>query len=83
MTTPYERTGAILETKSFLLKLADPTRQPRVPRSVRDHAEYLLQHYPEYADIEAAHKALTELYASVYPPGLLDDPLQPYAWGKK
>ena len=83
VTTPYERTRALLETKSFLLKLADPTRQPRVPRSVRDHAEYLLQHYPAYADIEAAHKALTELYASVYPPGLLDDPLQPYAWGKK
>lgn len=74
MTNPYERTRALLETKSFLLKLTDPTRQPRVPKSVREHAEYLLQHYPAYVDIEAAHKALPALYASAYPPGLLDDP---------
>ena len=77
MTTPYERTRAILETKSFLLKLVDSKRLPRVPKSVREHAEYLLLHYPAYVDIEAAHKALPELYASVYPPGFLDDPLQP------
>lgn len=83
MTTPSERTRALIETKSFLLKLADPTRQPRVPKSVREHAEYLLRHYPAHVDIEAAHKALPELYASVYPPGLLDDPLQPYVRGKK
>lgn len=82
MTIPYERTRALIETKSFLLKLADPTRQPRVPKSVREHAEYLLQHYPAYVDIEAAHEALPDLYASVYPSGLLDDPLQPYVRDK-
>lgn len=82
MTTPYERTRAILETKSLLLKLVDTKRQPRMPKSVREHAEYLLRHYPAHVDIEAAHKALPELYASVYPPGLLDDPLQPDARGK-
>ena len=74
MTRTYQRTRALLETKAFLLKLVDTKRQPRVPKSVREHAEYLLQHYPAYVDIEAAHKALPALYASAYPPGLLDDP---------
>lgn len=83
MSTPTERTRALIETKSFLLKLVDRKRQPPVPKSVREHAEYLLQHYPAYADLEAAHKALPCLYASVLPPRLLDDPLQPYIGDKK
>jgi len=83
MTTPAERTRALLKTKSLLLKLEDPTREPPLPESVREHARALLRHYPSYSNIEAAHKALPELYASVYPPGLLDDPLQPYVEGKK
>jgi hypothetical protein len=77
VSTPTERTRALTETKSFLLKLSDPTRQPRVPKSVREHAEYLLRHYPAYANLEAAHIALPDLYASVHPPRLLEDPLQP------
>lgn len=83
MTTPYERTRSLLETKAFLLKLVDKKRQPAVPKSVREHAKQLLQHFPAYADLEAAYKALPELYGSVYPPGLLDDPLQHYAGGNK
>lgn len=67
MTIPYERTRALIETKSFLLKLVDTTRLPRVPRSVREHAEYLLRHYPSYADIELAHKALPMWYGPVPP----------------
>lgn len=67
MTTPYNRTRALLETKSFLLKLEDPTREPPLPESVRAHAAYLLRHYPSYADIELAHKALPEVYGPVPP----------------
>ena len=83
MTIPCERTRALIETKSFLLKLVDRKRQPPVPKSVREHAKHLLHHYPAYVDIEAAHGALPELYASVYPRGLIDDPLQPYVGGNK
>jgi hypothetical protein len=72
----------MIETKAFLLKLVDRKRQPPVPKSVREHARHLLRHYPAYVDIEAAHKALPELYGSGYPPGLLEDPLQPYVGGK-
>ena len=67
MTIPYERTRALIETKSFLLKLVDTKRLPRVPKSVRQHAEYLLRHYPSYEDIELAHKALPDYYGPVPP----------------
>ena len=67
MTIPFERTRALIETKSFLLKLVDTKRLPRVPKSVRQHAEYLLRHYPSYEDIELAHKALPDYYGPVPP----------------
>ena len=67
MTVPFERTRALIETKIFLLKLVDTKRLPRVPKSVRQHAEYLLRHYPSYEDIELAHKALPECYGPVPP----------------
>ena len=65
MTIPLERTCALIETKSFLLKLVDTKRLPRVPKSVRQHAEYLLRHYPSYSDIDQAHKALPDIYGPV------------------
>ena len=67
MTIPYERTRALIETKSFLLKLVDTKRLPRVPKTVRQHAEYLLKHYPSYENIELAHKALPDYYGPVPP----------------
>ena len=67
MTIPYERTRALIETKSFLLKLVDPKRLPRVPKSVRQHAEFLLRHYPSYDHIELAHKALPNYFGPVPP----------------
>ena len=65
MTIPLERTCALIETKSFLLKLVDTKRLPRVPKSVRQHAEYLLRHYPSFSDIDQAHKALPDIYGPV------------------
>ncbi len=62
MTTPFERTRALLETKAFLLKLVDKKRRPPVPKSVREHAQYLLLHYPSYSDIELAHQALPMIF---------------------
>ena len=62
MTIPFERTRAILETKAFLLKLVDKKRRPPVPKSVREHAQYLLLHYPSYADIELAHQSLPLIF---------------------
>ena len=67
MTIPSERSRALIETKSFLLKLVDTKRLPLVPKSVRQHAEYLLRHYPSYEDIELAQKALPDCCTPVPP----------------
>ena len=67
MTIPYERTRALLETKTFLEQLLDPAASPRVPRWVREAARSLLLHYPDYANIELAHKALPHLFGPVPP----------------
>ena len=67
MTTPDERTRALVQTKEFLQALLDPRQTPRVPRSVRDWAKGLLRHYPSLSDIEIAHKACPEWYGPVPP----------------
>ena len=67
MIIAYERTRALIKTKLFLLKLVDTKQLPRVPKSVRQHAEFLLRHYPSYDDIELAHKALPNYFGPVPP----------------
>ncbi|WP_081059209.1 BPSL0761 family protein [Burkholderia anthina] len=51
MTTPSERTAAVLRTRAFLVELS---RSPAdaIPRDVASVAQSLLRHYPGLADIE-------------------------------
>ncbi|WP_425127809.1 BPSL0761 family protein [Burkholderia cepacia] len=51
MTTPRERTAAVLRTRAFLMQLSRPSADA-VPRDVVLVAENLLRHYPSLADIE-------------------------------
>lgn len=67
MTIPYERTRALIETYELLKRLQDPQETPRVPGWLREEARTLLRHYPNYAAIEMAHKALPHLYGPVPP----------------
>jgi hypothetical protein len=46
MTLPNERYNAIKRTENFLKDLCDPTKTPRVPKSIRQQAYYCLRHYP-------------------------------------
>jgi hypothetical protein len=62
MTTPDERTRAVLKTQQLLLDLANPARTPDVPEAVRQRAETLLRHYPEFADMAIAHNACPRWY---------------------
>lgn len=64
MTTPYERTRAILQTKEFLQDLLSPRACPRVPHAVREEARRLLRHYPGAWEVELAHEAAPHLYGS-------------------
>lgn len=67
MTTPFERTRAMLQTKAFLEAMTDPKETPRVPRWICGKAKALVRHYPLLADIEMVHKALPEKFGPVPP----------------
>lgn len=66
MTTPYERTRALVLTKEFLRRLSS-LGDDAVPLAIATEAEALLRHYPTLQDIELAHRANPELYGPVPP----------------
>lgn len=51
MTTPSERTAAVLRTRAFLVELSMSSGDA-IPRDVALVAASLLRHYPGLADIE-------------------------------
>jgi hypothetical protein len=67
MTTPFERTRALILSREFLRQRQDPKQTPRVPARMRDHAKSLLKDFPSYNDIEQAHQAVPEVYGPVPP----------------
>jgi hypothetical protein len=46
MTLPDERYRALKAAESFLQDLCDPSKTPRVPKTVRAQARSVLRHYP-------------------------------------
>jgi hypothetical protein len=59
VTTPHQRTRAVLQTRTFLSKLASEDRSwPGVPREVQDEARRLLFHYPEWGHLECMNDCL-------------------------
>lgn len=55
MTTPAERTLAILQTRELLVALAvQPSESPEAWNDLREQAAALLQHYPDATHMEAA-----------------------------
>ena len=66
MTTPYERTRALVQTKDFLRQLTS-LGDDAIPLSMQVEAEALLQHYPTLQEIETAHKSNPEVYGPVPP----------------
>lgn len=60
MTLPFERTRAVIQTRSFLAELS---RDAAMPEAVRAEARRLLRHYPSEMDVLLAGK-LEELQAS-------------------
>lgn len=64
-TEPHQRTRALLKTMRFLGELTHPGDTPRVPAHIRNTARRLLQHYPGFDEIEAAHNALPTVFGPV------------------
>ena len=47
MTTPDERTRALLFAGELLADLLNPLKTPSVPDSIRESARHVLRHYPD------------------------------------
>jgi hypothetical protein len=71
MTTPDERTRAVLKSLEFLTALASPARTPDVPEAVRQRAETLLRYNPEVADMAIARNACPHWFGPIEYPGYL------------
>lgn len=67
MTTPFERTRALVKTKELLQRLENPELTPDAPDWLRSEATALLRHYPSLAQIDLAHKALPLIYGPAPP----------------
>ena len=68
MTTPEERTRAIMHTRELLQELTEPSVTPGVPDAVRTAARQLLRHYPDTNNMRLAHAALPNCFGELPPP---------------
>lgn len=51
MTTPDERTRALLLAGELLKKLTNPVQTPDLPDAIWEQAQHILRHYPSGSDI--------------------------------
>lgn len=65
MTTPDERTRAVLETREFLQELLDSTATPGCPEDIRLQARQLLRHYPREAELRLANLVLPQHFGPI------------------
>lgn len=70
MTMPDERTTTVIETRKFLLALANGEIK-RIPKVVRLQARLLLKHYPGEFDMKRAVQALPEVFGDPTTTGLI------------
>lgn len=60
MTLPIERYHSLINARSFLRRLLDPSQTPRVPRIIRREARYCLKHFPSDYEIRRSLKSPKE-----------------------
>lgn len=63
MTTPTERTRAVLEARDLLEQLCAPALSPDVTQELRETACQLLRHYPAAGDMRLVAQALPLCWA--------------------
>ena len=51
MTTPDERTRALILAGELLTQLASSVKTPDVPDAIREQARHILRHFPSISDI--------------------------------
>lgn len=62
MTTPEERTRAVVDTREFLESLTCSISNPGMPQEIREQARRLLRHYPFPSDLQLAAFALPQWF---------------------
>ncbi|WP_369538106.1 BPSL0761 family protein [Leptothrix discophora] len=65
MTTPDERTRAVMQTRDFLQELAGQSADPCIPEFVRREAHRLLRHYPGGSNMSLVHNVLPSWFGAV------------------
>ena len=67
-TTSAERSKTVMKTRDFLQRLIDPKETARVPKEVREEAEKLLVHFPNYFDLMISHQHIPFVWGGVERP---------------
>jgi hypothetical protein len=62
MTTPYERTRAVLGARQLLQKLAVAPEDANL-ENFREHARTLLRHFPEAFHLWLSSKAMPDIWS--------------------
>jgi len=62
MTMPDERRRAVHNTREFLRSLLDPKVTPKVPKTIRKQAYWVLKHFPSDNEIEKARLNYAEVF---------------------
>lgn len=62
MTLPDERYRAVLNTRKFLVDLCNPKATPRIPKEIRQQANWCLRHYPSQWDLDQAAEGAPHVF---------------------
>ncbi len=68
MTLPDERYRSVIAAEEFLRELCDSSKTPRVPRQVREHAQWILRHFPSKYDIDRCAARSPDVFAAEMDP---------------
>lgn len=68
MTLPDERYRAVVQTRRFLLDLLNTQHTPRVPKIVREQANWCLRHFPNDWEMQQAAVAAPHIFAEKMEP---------------
>lgn len=62
MTLPDERYRAVIQTREFLKELTDHLKTPRIPKRIRQQAQWCLRHYPLPYEMQHAAKSAPDVF---------------------
>lgn len=67
MTTPSERTRALIQAKELLESLLSSEEWPTLPPELRQQSRVVLRHFPRRSDLERLNRLAPEQYGPAPP----------------